>query len=59
MKEAGAHTVAQDEETSIVFGMPKEAIQRGAARKVLPLGKMAAEIMAQVRAASADLRGAS
>jgi two-component system chemotaxis response regulator CheB len=59
MKEAGAHTVAQDEETSIVFGMPKEAIQRGAARKILPLGKMAAEIMAQVRAASGDLRGAS
>jgi two-component system chemotaxis response regulator CheB len=59
MKEAGAHTVAQDEETSIVFGMPKEAIQRGAARKILPLGKMAAEIVAQVRAASGDLRGAS
>jgi two-component system chemotaxis response regulator CheB len=59
MKEAGAHTVAQDEETSIVFGMPKEAIQRGAARKILLLGKMAAEIVAQVRAASGDLRGAS
>jgi hypothetical protein len=31
MKEAGARTIAQDEATSIVFGMPKEAIARGAA----------------------------
>jgi two-component system chemotaxis response regulator CheB len=46
MREAGAATVAQDEETSIVFGMPKEAIQRGAAAKILPLGRMAGEIMA-------------
>jgi two-component system chemotaxis response regulator CheB len=46
MREAGAATVAQDEETCVVFGMPKEAIQRGAAGKVLPLGRMAGEIMA-------------
>jgi two-component system chemotaxis response regulator CheB len=58
MKEAGAFTVAQDEETSVVFGMPKEAIQRGAAQKVLPLGRVAGEIMAQARAA-AELRGVS
>lgn len=37
MKEAGAYTIAQDEETSIVFGMPHEAIKRGAVNKVLPL----------------------
>jgi two-component system chemotaxis response regulator CheB len=45
MKEAGAYTLAQDEETSIVFGMPKEAIARGAAMKVVPLGAIAREIL--------------
>jgi two-component system chemotaxis response regulator CheB len=45
MKQAGAYTIAQDEATSIVFGMPKEAIARGAAMKVLPLGRIAAEIL--------------
>jgi len=37
MKEAGAHTIAQDEATSVVFGMPQEAIKLNAADKVLPL----------------------
>lgn len=46
MRQAGSHTVAQDEETSVVFGMPREAIQRGAAIRVLPLGRIAAEIEA-------------
>ena len=45
MKDAGAHTVAQDEATSIVFGMPKEAIARGAALKIMPLERLAGEIM--------------
>jgi two-component system chemotaxis response regulator CheB len=45
MKESGAHTVAQDEATSVVFGMPKEAIARGAAEKVMPLHQIAGEIM--------------
>ncbi|MGN6158368.1 MAG: protein-glutamate methylesterase/protein-glutamine glutaminase [Devosia sp.] len=44
MREAGAYTVAQDEESCIVFGMPKEAIDRGAVMKVLPLNRIAAEI---------------
>lgn len=50
MREAGAQTVAQDEATCVVFGMPKEAIQRGAAQKVLPLGALAAEIVRAARA---------
>lgn len=37
MRDAGAHTVAQDEATCVVFGMPKEAIKLGAAEKVVPL----------------------
>ena len=41
MRNAGAHTIAQDEESCIVFGMPKEAIKKGAAEVVIPLQKVA------------------
>jgi len=41
MKEAGAKTIAQDEKSSVVFGMPKEAILLNAADKVLPVGDIA------------------
>ena len=41
LKEAGATTVAQDEASCIVFGMPREAIRLGAAQKILPLDQMA------------------
>jgi len=46
MKEAGAKTIAQDEATSVVFGMPNEAIKRGAVDLVLPLPAIAASILA-------------
>ena len=45
MHLAGAHTVAQDEATCVVFGMPKEAIKLGAVDRVLPLHEMAREIL--------------
>ncbi|WP_078708252.1 protein-glutamate methylesterase/protein-glutamine glutaminase [Consotaella salsifontis] len=45
MKQMGAHTIAQNEATSIVYGMPKEAVERGAAKLVVPLGKIANEIL--------------
>ncbi|NUM36325.1 MAG: chemotaxis protein CheB, partial [Candidatus Brocadiae bacterium] len=45
MKKAGAKTIAQDEKSSIVFGMPREAIELGAADKVLPLDKIAEEML--------------
>jgi two-component system, chemotaxis family, protein-glutamate methylesterase/glutaminase len=45
MRKAGASTVAQDEATSVVFGMPKEAIERGAACKIAPLDAIAHEIV--------------
>lgn len=41
MKQAGAKTIAQDEKTCVVFGMPKEAIKLGAVDKVLPLEAIA------------------
>ncbi|WP_010545665.1 protein-glutamate methylesterase/protein-glutamine glutaminase [Sphingomonas elodea] len=45
MRQAGARTFAQDEATSVVFGMPKEAIARDAAEKVIPLGHIAHELL--------------
>jgi len=45
MKEAGAFNIAQDESTSVVFGMPHEAIKHGGVDKVLPLHEIAREII--------------
>jgi two-component system chemotaxis response regulator CheB len=49
MHEAGARTVAQDEASCVVFGMPKEAIAIGAADEVAPLGEMARRVLAHLR----------
>ncbi len=45
MKQADALTIAQDEASCVVFGMPREAILRGAAEEVLPLSKISAAIL--------------
>ncbi len=45
MRESGAQTLAQDEKSCVVFGMPKEAIKLGAAHKVVPLHAMARAIL--------------
>jgi two-component system chemotaxis response regulator CheB len=45
MKQAGAMTIAQDEATCVVFGMPKEAIRLGGVDKVLPLRAVARAIL--------------
>jgi two-component system chemotaxis response regulator CheB len=44
LRDTGAHTIAQDEASCVVFGMPKEAIKLGAAAQVLPLANIATEI---------------
>lgn len=46
MRQAGAFTIAQDEKSCVVFGMPKEAIALNAAEKILPLDKIASAIIA-------------
>jgi two-component system chemotaxis response regulator CheB len=46
MKMAGATTIAQDETTSVVFGMPAEAIRVGAVDHVLPPGQIPALLLA-------------
>jgi two-component system chemotaxis response regulator CheB len=45
LREVGAYTVAQDKESCVVFGMPREAIAVGAAAKVLPLGEIAGALL--------------
>ena len=45
MRKAGAHTIAQDEATSVVYGMPAEAAKRGAAVDILPLGRVAGRLI--------------
>jgi two-component system chemotaxis response regulator CheB len=49
MKQAGAATMAQDEATCIVFGMPNEAIKRNAVDRVLPLDGVAGAILSHAR----------
>ncbi|MDD3352369.1 chemotaxis response regulator protein-glutamate methylesterase [Zoogloea sp.] len=49
MLDAGAATLAEAEETCVVFGMPKEAIQRGAVQTVLPLQEIPAALLAWSR----------
>ncbi|MGA3115796.1 MAG: chemotaxis response regulator protein-glutamate methylesterase [Syntrophobacteraceae bacterium] len=45
MKEAGAFTIAQDEKSCVVFGMPQEAIKRGGIRKIMTLESIAGEVL--------------
>ena len=47
MKNAGAYTIAQDEKTCIVFGMPKEAIKLEAVDKIMPIYSIAHEVIHQ------------
>jgi two-component system chemotaxis response regulator CheB len=49
MKQGGAITIAQDESSCVVFGMPKEAIKLGSVDKVLPLSSIANSILAYAR----------
>jgi two-component system, chemotaxis family, protein-glutamate methylesterase/glutaminase len=45
LREAGAHTIAQDEATCVVWGMPREAVKLDAAVDVLPLGEIASGLL--------------
>jgi len=54
LKERGARTLAQNEETCVVFGMPRAAIEMGVVDRVLPLQSMAAAILEGVNAQAAS-----
>ena len=49
IKQAGGHTIAESEQTAVVFGMPREAIERGGACVVAPSHQVAGEILRAVR----------
>lgn len=49
LRGAGAHTVAQNEETCVVYGMPREAVNIGAAEEIKPLQQIAASLMQRTR----------
>lgn len=49
MRDAGAHCVAQDEASCVVFGMPREAIAAGAVHEVLPLPRIAPHLIEHLR----------
>lgn len=57
LREMGAHTIAQDEQSCVVFGMPKEAIALHAAQEVLPLDRIARRIMQLVEQETAQPAG--
>ena len=53
MKDAGSWNLVQDEASCVVFGMPREAIQAGAASEVVPLQRMAARLLDRLQEAAA------
>jgi two-component system chemotaxis response regulator CheB len=53
MREEGAATIAQDEATSVVWGMPGSAVKIGAAMHVLPIQEIGQQVLALVAAAAA------
>ena len=55
LRAAGAVTLAQDERSCVVFGMPKAAIELGGVQRVLPLGELAAAVLTSV--AGSELQG--
>jgi two-component system, chemotaxis family, protein-glutamate methylesterase/glutaminase len=57
LRRTGAHTIVQDQQTSVVFGMPREAVNLGAAREVLPLRSIASHVLAAL-AQAAQAQGA-
>jgi two-component system chemotaxis response regulator CheB len=61
LKRAGAHTIAQDERSCAVFGMPREAIQLGAVDEVLPLDRISERLVRSLQqqstACGAELTG--
>jgi two-component system, chemotaxis family, protein-glutamate methylesterase/glutaminase len=50
MRDAGSHNICQDEASCVVFGMPREAINHGAAHEVLPLAQIAPRLLEWLRA---------
>lgn len=56
MRESGSHTISQDEKTSVVYGMPKEAAEIGASVEILPLDSIAEHAMKKLDAMGRSIR---
>jgi two-component system chemotaxis response regulator CheB len=54
MKKAGASTMAQDEATCVVYGMPREAFRMGATQRVLPLSSIASALLREAASKAAS-----
>ena len=52
MRDAGSYNLVQDEASCVVFGMPREAINAGAAHEVLPLGQISTKLIERLRSTS-------
>jgi len=48
MHAQGAHTIAQDEKTCVIYGMPREAVQLGGVDQSLPLPQIAGAILEKI-----------
>ena len=59
MRETGGHTIAQDESTCVVFGMPREAIRLGGAQRTLPLGAIPGALLPAIACPAAAAAPAS
>ncbi len=55
MRDAGSYNLVQDEASCVVFGMPREAINAGAAHEVLPLNQIAPKLLERLRASGGSL----
>jgi two-component system chemotaxis response regulator CheB len=56
MKDAGSYNYVQDEASCVVFGMPRMAIQSGAAHEVLPLNQIANALLARLATSPSGVR---
>lgn len=56
LSQAGAQTIAQDQKTSVVHGMPGAAIELGGAKQVLPIGEIGKALLKQTRRVGGLLR---
>jgi two-component system chemotaxis response regulator CheB len=56
MKDRGSYNYVQDEASCVVFGMPREAIEEGAAHEVLPVQSMASKIIAHLKSSGVNHR---
>jgi two-component system response regulator WspF len=57
LKKKGWHTIAQDERTSVIYGMPKAAAEMGGAREIVPLSQVAGALYSHSEARAKSLAG--